>query len=59
MGERYTIGLESLGARYRKYRNDGAKDWGNYGGVQKARDIGFKTGTVERDKIAEAMRTEK
>ncbi len=25
MGERYTIGLESLGRRYRKYRNDGAK----------------------------------
>jgi hypothetical protein len=25
LGERYTIGLESLGTRYRKYRNDGAK----------------------------------
>ncbi len=34
-------------------------DWGNYGGEQKARDIGFGTGTVEIDKIAEAMKTEK
>ena len=62
MGERYTIGLESLGTRYRKYRNDGAKgerDWigGRMG--EGARNIGFETGTVERDKIAEAMRRER